>query len=115
MKDDTYFLTKTQDTITDLGVKNSSTNIIPKNNIILSTRMGLGRCFINVVDMAINQDLKALIVDEKVIDKNYFFYVLKSKSELLQSMGSGTTVKGIRLDELKKIEIPLYPLKTQKK
>jgi len=114
MKDDTFTLDRTEDTISMLGVKNSSTNIIAKDNIIISTRMGLGRCFINKVDMAINQDLKALIVNKKIINKSYLFYTIKSKSKELQSMGSGTTVKGIRLDDLRKIEIKFPPLKTQK-
>ena len=115
MKDDAYRLETTQDTITMSGVQNSSTNIIPKGTIIVSTRMGLGRCLINSVDMAINQDLKALIIDEKIVYRDYLFYVLKFKSEEILAMGSGTTVKGIRLDDLKSIEINLPPLKTQQK
>lgn len=115
MTDEMIYLTTTQDYITEEGLKNSSSNLIQSNSIIISTRMGLGRCFINKVEMAINQDLKALIPNENIVDKYYLFYFLKFKAEYLISIGSGTTVKGIRLEDLKKIEILLPSIKTQQK
>ena len=51
----------TQESVTELGVRKSATNIIPAGNIIVPTRMALGKAAINIVDLAINQDLKALI------------------------------------------------------
>jgi type I restriction enzyme, S subunit len=115
MTDKMIYLDSTQDFITREGLKNSSSNLIKSNSIIISTRMGLGRCFINKVEMAINQDLKALIPNEEIVDKYYLFYFLKFKAEYLISIGSGTTVKGIRLEDLKKIEILLPSIKTQQK
>ena len=111
--DNSKYLSKTQDTITDLGLKNSSANLIPANSIITATRMGLGRFFINTVDMAINQDLKALIIKERY-DKNFIFWSLVSKSDFILSLGTGTTVKGIRLEEFKTIKFTIPPLKEQK-
>jgi type I restriction enzyme S subunit len=111
--DNSKYLSKTQDTITDLGLKNSSANLIPANSIITATRMGLGRFFINTVDMAINQDLKALIIKERY-DKNFIFWSLVSKSDFILSLGTGTTVKGIRLEEFKTIKFTIPPLREQK-
>lgn len=104
MKDGVYKLSETQEKISEKGVKSSATNIIPKNTVIISTRMGLGRCFINQADMAINQDLKALIPNKNV-DANFLLWLLVSKTKEIEVMGTGTTVKGIRLEELKNIEI----------
>lgn len=104
MKDGVYKLSGTQEKITDQGVRSSATNIIPKNTVIISTRMGLGRCFIGQVAMAINQDLKALIPNDNV-DVNFLLWLLVSKTKDIEVMGTGTTVKGIRLEELKNIEI----------
>lgn len=104
MKDGVYGLSETQEKITKEGIKNSATNIIPKGTVIISTRMGLGRCFINKSVMAINQDLKALIPNKNV-DVNFLLWLLVSKTKELESMGSGTTVKGIRLEELRNIGI----------
>lgn len=54
-------LFETQDFITQEGIRNSSANLIPKGHVIIPTRMSLGKAAINAVDLAINQDLRALI------------------------------------------------------
>ncbi|EHR42611.1 restriction endonuclease subunit S [Alishewanella jeotgali] len=106
----------TEDTINDLGVKNSATNIIPAGTIITATRMALGRFAINTVDMAINQDLKALFVnDHTEISSDYLFRFLESKAQYIEGEGKGATVKGITLDFLKSIDVPLPPLAEQKR
>lgn len=56
------YLNKTCDFISESGLKNSSSNLIPKDNIIICTRMGLGKIAINQIDVAINQDLRGIIL-----------------------------------------------------
>ncbi|MEH2405413.1 restriction endonuclease subunit S [Nostoc sp.] len=112
MKDGIYKLHSTVDSITEIGLKNSSSNLIPKGTIIISTRMGLGRCFIPSIDVAINQDLKALITKKEVVNTNYLLWLMVSLSEKLQLLGTGTTVKGITIETLNNIEILLPPLPT---
>jgi len=109
-------LNETTDYITTLGVEKSATNIIPAGNIIVPTRMALGKVAINTVDMAINQDLKALIVrNEKVLDKNYLKRFLEAKADFIEGHGKGATVKGITLDVLRKLEVPVPPIREQKR
>lgn len=101
--------------ITEEGLINSSTNLIKKNSILIPTRMGLGRVAINTVDVAINQDLKALVPkNSDVLDLEYLFYFLKSKSDYLKSQGKGATVKGITLDILRELDVPLLSIEIQK-
>ena len=50
MKEGSYRIKKTEDFITERGLENSASNLIPKNTIITSTRMGLGRAFLSGVD-----------------------------------------------------------------
>ncbi|GGI12579.1 restriction endonuclease subunit S [Gottfriedia solisilvae] len=107
-------LVETQEYITNIAVKNSSTNIIPKGNVIIATRIGVGRAFLNKVDMAINQDLKALIPNDKVDPMFLLYSIIKSKS-FLESISSGTTVKGIRLEQLNELELWVPDLKNQRK
>jgi type I restriction enzyme S subunit len=114
MKDGQFNLSETIDRINIEGLQNSATNLIPKGNVIIATRMGLGRCFINKIDCAINQDLKALIPNKK-ITKEYLLWWLVSQANLIELMGHGTTVKGIRLEQLKEIPIHLPQLTTQQK
>lgn len=106
----------TEDYITELAVSCSATNVIPAGNIIVPTRMALGKVAINEVDMAINQDLKALQVrDESTLSTQYLFHFLKSKAKFLEEQGKGATVKGITLDVLKGLEIPIHTLADQKR
>lgn len=109
-------LLDTKESITEAGVKASATKIIPAGSIIVPTRMALGKVAINCIDLAINQDLKALIIrNHNDIIIRYLFYFLVSKSSYLENEGKGATVKGICLDTLKNLEIPLRPLSEQKR
>ena len=114
MVGDKYQLYSTEDTITHSGLENSSSNLIPEGTVITSTRMGLGRAFINMVDMAINQDLKALIPNER-IDNKFLLWTIVNKREEIEGLGIGSTVKGIRLEVLRGLKINLPPLPTQRK
>ncbi|WP_076585116.1 restriction endonuclease subunit S [Vibrio ostreicida] len=102
------------DYITQEGIDKSATSLIPRGNLIVPTRMALGKVAINSVDIAINQDLKALIIkDESVVDTEYLFRCIQSKSEEIVRQGKGATVKGITVDVLKNLQIPLPSLETQ--
>jgi type I restriction enzyme S subunit len=109
-------LSETVDSITIEGLKNSASNLIPAGNLIVPTRMALGKVAINTVDIAINQDLRALIIkDEKALDKRYLLRFLESKAKFLESEGKGATVKGITQDVLRNLDVPLFPLSEQKR
>ncbi|MBE0507611.1 MAG: restriction endonuclease subunit S [Marinospirillum sp.] len=100
--------------ITEEGLKNSSTNIIPPENVVISTRVGLGKVVITKDFVAINQDLKGLLIKGN-IDVKYLFYWLKSQAEYIKSVGTGATVKGVRLDFIKKLSCPLPTPNEQKR
>ncbi len=104
----TKFIDDTIDRITEAGLQNSSSNLIPAGNLIVVTRMGLGQLSINRVDVAINQDLRALFLSRNVaIDYVYNFFLTQSIE------GTGLTVKGIKLEELLAMPFPLPPLAEQ--
>jgi len=108
-------LSGASDCITQEGIDNSATSLIPRGSLIVPTRMALGKIAVNTVDLAINQDLKALIIkDIKKVDRDYLLRCIESKSEEIIKQGKGATVKGITLDVLNNLEIPLPPLETQK-
>ncbi|PIE40652.1 MAG: restriction endonuclease subunit S [Gammaproteobacteria bacterium] len=109
-------LETTEDSITELGVEKSATNLIPAGSIVVPTRMAVGKVAMLAVDMAINQDLKALLIkDEKALDKRYFLRFMESQSNNILKHAKGATVKGITLDVLRELEIPLPPLAEQKR
>ena len=103
----------TIDHISEEAVKNSSTNVIPSGTPIVATRMSLGKIVVANFDSAINQDLKALF-PASVINREYLIGWYRSISRKVEELGTGTTVKGIRLEVLKSLEFPLPPLAEQK-
>jgi len=102
------------DHISEEAVRDSATNIIPADTVIIATRIGLGKVIRVPYDAAINQDLKALIT-KPIVDKSYLEYWIYSIAGYLESIGSGTTVKGIRLEQVRSLPFPLAPLDKQKR
>ena len=103
-----------QEHITAIGLKSSSSNLIPANSILMPTRMALGKIAVNESSVAINQDIKALeILDKKRVLSDYLVSFLSTISDVFIKEGKGATVKGIKLDFLKDIRIPLPPLDDQ--
>ena len=102
------YLDSTIDRITAAGLADSSSNLIEPGNLIVVTRMGLGKVSINRVPVAINQDLRALSLSSLMsIDYCYIFFRTHGFE------GSGLTVKGIKIEELLGIAFPLPPLAEQ--
>ena len=107
-------LDTTLESITPEGVASSATNIVPAGSIIVPTRMAVGKAAINSVDLAINQDLKALLPRENV-DRQFLLHFLLSKAEFLEGRAQGATVKGIKLDLLRSLEFPNLSLQEQRR
>lgn len=101
-------LTETEFKITEEALRKSSTNIIPCGNVVIATRVGLGKACLLAQDTAINQDLRGIIPKSKQkLDVGYLFYWLKSVSRQIIDAGVGATVQGVKLPFIKGLEIPL--------
>lgn len=107
-------LSRTEDYITPKAIKESSTNLIPAGTLITPTRMALGRVAFFDCDVAINQDLKA-IFPKRSLTKEFLFYWFQSNAEKIEAAGTGSTVKGIRLELLREFGLVLPPLHEQTK
>ncbi|VVM20639.1 Type I restriction-modification system, specificity subunit S (EC [uncultured Gammaproteobacteria bacterium] len=76
--------------ITSKAVLNSSTNIIPKGNVIIATRVGLGKICIIESNIAINQDLKGIIPKaSKQLSVGFLFRWFKNISNDIINEGTG--------------------------
>ena len=102
----TFSSHQAQESITKVGLRNSASNLIAKGTLITSTRMALGKAVIYEVDVAINQDLKALF-PKHILDTNYLLFWFQYHGQSIDGLGSGSTVKGISLPDIKKIEFLL--------
>ncbi len=102
------FVADTQDHISEDALEDSASTLIPADTLIVATRMSLGKITRPAVPTAINQDLKALFLHDG-IDKTYVEYLWRANEARIQGMGTGTTVKGIRLEDIRGLEVPLAP------
>jgi type I restriction enzyme S subunit len=104
----------TLESITHEGLSASSSALIPAGHVIMPTRMALGKAAINSIDVAINQDLKALKPKAR-IDTRYLLHAILSRAKEIQSHGKGATVQGITIERLRAIKVPLPPLEEQRR
>lgn len=82
--------------ITRLGLQNSSAAIAPKNSVLIALA-GQGKTRGTVAylkkDMALNQSLAALVVND-VCTSDFLFYLLSSKYNSLREISSGDGARG---------------------
>ena len=108
-------ITKARQYITEEAIQNSATNIVPKGNILLVTRTGVGKVAVAGVDICISQDFTGLELDKTKVDEWYLLYYLRSQEEALTSQQRGATIQGITRDVVETLKIPLPPLTEQKR
>ena len=98
--------------ITDKAIQESATNLIKKGNLIVVTRVGLGKIFANDFDVCISQDSQGLIIKQG-IDVNYLVWVLRDKVQEFKRTSQGSTIQGVTKKQLSEMQIPLPPLEVQ--
>lgn len=109
------YISETKETITDLGVKNSSTKIFVKGTIVYTIFATLGKVAILEESMATNQAISGIaILNENNIERNFLYFYLISIKNAIIEMGRGVAQNNINLTILKNIEIPLPSLTKQK-
>ncbi|HIX57108.1 MAG TPA: restriction endonuclease subunit S [Candidatus Anaerobiospirillum pullistercoris] len=108
-------LTTTADFITELGLRNSSSKLAKAGSILVGMHIGVGKVAIANIDVAINQDLRALVPDLSRVDLWFLLYVLEANAIRLESYGRGSTVKGITQEDLLQLPVPLLPLPEQQR
>ena len=103
------------DWITESAIKQSAAKIVPKNSVMIGTRVGVGKTAINSVEMSTSQDVISLLdIDEDKWDKHFLCLFFVSKRDYLLSQARGATIKGIKIDTLSSLDLPEYSLSTQK-
>ena len=108
------YINQTERKITKSGLNSCGTTLVPKNSIIMTTRAPIGNIAIAENELCTNQGCKSIVINKKT-DEKYMFYQFSTKSELLNSLGSGTTFMELSSKELKNIKIPLPPKEEQTK
>ncbi len=88
--------------ITEIGLKSCSTQLLPKNTVLFSSRAPIGYVAIAANEVCTNQGFKSVIPNEAT-DPLFLFYLLKYNKDKIEAMGSGTTFKEVSGNTMKNI------------
>ena len=104
----TLAMTSTRQSITPVGLESSSSNRVPAGWVVVAVKIAPGAMRVVEREVAINQDLRGLLLTEAV-DPYFLTYYFKT----LNVVGNGTIVKGITNQALLRIRVPVPPLEVQ--
>ena len=90
--------------ITEAGVRSCSTQLLPKNTVLFSSRAPIGYIAIAENEVCTNQGFKSVIPNEN-IEPLFLYYLLKYNKNKIESMGSGTTFKEVSGSTMKNIVV----------
>lgn len=108
------FVSKSERTISELGLKNSSAKLLPKGTILLTTRATIGEASIALEECTTNQGFQSLITKEDC-NNIFLFNWLKMNKYELEKRANGSTFPEISKSEIEKIEINIPCIEEQKK
>ena len=88
--------------------------VVPPNTVLVTCIGNLGRTGFLKKEAAFNQQINAILENDKLIGK-YIFYQAQSPSfrNQLEKLATGTTVSIVNKKNFETIEIPIPPLETQ--
>ena len=113
-KDDNIFIEKTEKYITNKAIREHKARIVPKNSVLVSCTATVGKASINNVELATNQQINAIVCNEKILPC-YLAYWLRNYGYDLQNLTDNLGVKHVNLKMLKNYKIPLPPKDIQQK
>ena len=100
-------------TISDLGLKESSTKLVPKGTVLFTSRAPIGYVAIASQPVCTNQGFKSLILNEGY-DNRFFYYLLKHHTYEIEAKATGSTFKEISGTTLGEFEVKIPHQKIQK-
>ncbi|MRJ11445.1 hypothetical protein EDL98_10235 [Ornithobacterium rhinotracheale] len=112
--DNTINIEKSNQFVSKNAILDNKVKIIPINSVLLSCTATLGRTGVTRVELTTNQQIKALITNEKVTPE-YLSYYFKFSNFDMSNLTNNSGVKHINLSILKNIQIPVPPLAEQEK
>ena len=98
--------------ITDIGVNKSNVKLIPKNTILFSFKLSIGKIAISGCDLYTNEAIAGLIIKENQVIMKYLYFILKE----INTFSSKGCIGGGSLNKssLSKIKISVPSLECQK-
>lgn len=106
------YVYSTEKTITEEGLRNSSTKLLQKDDIIISARGTVGEMAMIPFPMAFNQSCYGIRAKES-IDNTFLYYLIKNSVRKLKAMTHGSVFDTITRDTFANIEVAIPDKETQ--
>lgn len=100
-------LLSSERTITEKGLKQISSGLLPKGTLLMSSRAPIGYFAISQIPVAINQGFIA--INGKSVSNLFLLYYLRSNIETIKGMANGSTFLEISKSVFRGIEIVIPP------
>ena len=98
------YIVRGERNITEIGLNSCSTQIMPKNTVLFSSRAPIGYVAIAANEVCTNQGFKSVVPNTNT-DPLFLYYLLKYNKDKIESMGSGTTFKEVSGNTMKNIVV----------
>ena len=112
---DYRYVYKTEKTITQLGLENSSTKLLQKGDVIISARGTVGEIATTPFQMAFNQSCYGLRAKTDKVISDYLYYLVKHNIFVLKKNTHGSVFDTITRDTFDSIAVQIPSLETQEK
>lgn len=110
---DYRYVYKTEKTITEAGLNNSSTKLLQRDDSIISARGTVGEMAMIPFPMAFNQSCYGLRAKREIVDPTFLYYLVKHNVLVLKKNTHGSVFDTITRDTFAGIEIDIPELEVQ--
>jgi len=108
------YVYSTEKTITEVGLNNSSTKLLKKDDIIISARGTVGELAMIPFPMAFNQSCYGIRAKDG-INSTFLYYLIKHSVRKLKAMTHGSVFDTITRDTFANIEVVIPDIETQQR
>lgn len=112
---DFRYVYKTEKSITQLGLKKSSTKLLQRGDVIISARGTVGEIATIPFAMAFNQSCYGLRAKKGMVTSDYLYYLIKHNISVLKKNTHGSVFDTITRNTFDNIEVEIPSIKIQEK
>ena len=100
------FISRGERNITEIGLNSCSTQLMPKNSVLFSSRAPIGYVAVANNEVCTNQGFKSVVPNNNT-DYLFLYYLLKYNKDKIENMGSGTTFKEVSGNTMRGIKVTI--------
>lgn len=110
---DNRYVYETEKTITEDGLKNSSTKLLERDDCIISARGTVGEIAMIPFPMAFNQSCYGLRAKKRIVHPTFLYYLVKYNVHVLRKNTHGSVFDTITRDTFAGIEVSVPEMEAQ--